>query len=98
MEAKAFEYMMEKISGHFGHIYSFRARDENYPLCKAMIDHNHQRVMSIGGGKISDEVDRELFEWQGGGRRDRGELGMSGVVIDLVLLTYGTSGDKGIDK
>ena len=41
MEAKAFEYMMEKMSGHSGHIYSLRARDENYPLHKAMVNHDH---------------------------------------------------------
>ena len=54
--------------------------------------------MSVGREEISDEVDRELFERQGGGRRDGGKWGMSGVVIDFVLLTYGTSSDKGIDK
>ena len=54
--------------------------------------------MSVGGGEISDEVDRELFERQGRGRRDRGKWGTSGVVIDFVLLTYSTSSNKGIDK
>ena len=54
--------------------------------------------MSVGGGKISHKVDRELFERQGGGRRDRGKWGTSGVVINLVLLTYGTSDNEGIDK
>ena len=34
MEAKTFEYMVEKMFGHSGSIYSFRARNENYPLCK----------------------------------------------------------------
>ena len=54
--------------------------------------------MSIGGGEISDKIDRELFEGQGGGRRDGGKWGMSGVVVDFVLLIYGTPSDKGIDK
>ena len=42
VEAKTFEYMVEKMFGHSGHIYSFGARNENYPLHKAVVDHNHQ--------------------------------------------------------
>ena len=98
MEAEAFEHMVEKKFGHSGHIYSFRVRNENYPLCKAVVDHDHQRVMSIEGGEISDKVDRELFERQGERRRDGGKWGMSGMVIDFVLLAYGTSSNEGIDK
>ena len=41
MEAEVFEYMVEEMFGHSGRVYSFRARDENYPLCKAMVDHDH---------------------------------------------------------
>ena len=54
--------------------------------------------MSTGGGEISNEVDRELFEWKGGKGRDGGKWGVSWVVIDFVLLTCGTSSDEGIDK
>ena len=54
--------------------------------------------MSIGGGKIGDEVDIELFEEQGGGRRDRGQWGTSGVMIDFVLLTYSASCNEHVDK
>ena len=54
--------------------------------------------MSVRGGKISDEVDKELFEQQGGGRRDRGKWGTSGVMIDFVLLAHSTSHNEGIDK
>ena len=54
--------------------------------------------MSVGGGKISDKVDRKLFEGQGGGRRDRGQWGTSGMMIDFVLLTYCASCNEGIDK
>ena len=41
METEAFEYVVEEMFGHSGHIYGFRARDENYPLHKAMVDHDH---------------------------------------------------------
>ena len=54
--------------------------------------------MSVEGGKISDEVDRELFEWQEGGRRDRGQWGTSEVMIDFVLLTYSAFCNEGIDE
>ena len=53
--------------------------------------------MSIGGGKISNKVDRELFEWQWKGRRNGGWR-VSGVVIDFVLLTYSVSRYEGNDK
>ena len=56
MKAKAFEYMVEEKFGHPCGIYRFQTRDENYPLCKAMVDHNHQRVMSIRRREVGDEV------------------------------------------
>ena len=54
--------------------------------------------MSIGGGKISDEVDGRLFERQGRRGRDGSKWGTSGVMIDFVLLTHSTSCNEGIDK
>ena len=42
MEAAVLEYMMEKMLGHSGCIYNFRARDENYSLHKAVVNHDHQ--------------------------------------------------------
>ena len=62
METKVFEYMVEEKFGHAGGIYGFQTRDENYPLCKAMIDHNHQRVMSVRWGEVCNQVHRQLFE------------------------------------
>ena len=41
MEAKAFEYVVEEMFGDSDHVYSFRARNEDYPLRKAMVDHDH---------------------------------------------------------
>ena len=98
MKSKVFEYMVEeKFSDSCG-VYSFCTRDENYPLCKAMVDHDHQRVMSIRWGKVHDEIHRELFERQRGGGWDRSEWGTSRVVIDFVLLAYSASGNEGIDE
>ena len=42
MEAEAFKHMVEKMFGYSSCIYGFGARDENYPLCKAVVDHDHQ--------------------------------------------------------
>ena len=42
VEAKVFEYVVEEMFGYSGHIYGFRARNENYPLHKAVVDHDHQ--------------------------------------------------------
>ena len=41
MKAKAFEYVVEEMFGHSGHVYRFKARNENYPLHKAMVNHDH---------------------------------------------------------
>ena len=41
MESNPFEHMVEEKFGNSSCINGFRARDENYPLCKAMVDHNH---------------------------------------------------------
>ena len=62
MKSKAFEYMVEEKFGDSRGIYSFRTRDENYPLRKAMVDHDHQRIMSVRWGEVRDEVHRELLE------------------------------------
>ena len=42
VEAKAFEYVVEEMFGYSGCVYGFRARNENYPLHKAVVDHDHQ--------------------------------------------------------
>ena len=63
-----------------------------------MVDHDHQRIMPIRWGKVRDEIYRELLEGQGGRGWDRSERGASGMMVDFVLLTYGTSVYEGIDE
>ena len=41
METELFEHMVEEKFGYSGCINGFLARDENYPLRKAVVDHNH---------------------------------------------------------
>ena len=44
MKAKAFEYIVEKKLGDSGSVNGFGARSKNHPLCKAVVDYNHDRI------------------------------------------------------
>ena len=46
MKAKAFEYIVKKELSNPGCINGFAARSKNYPLCKAMVDHDQDRIKS----------------------------------------------------
>ena len=35
---------------------------ENYPLCKAMVDHDQQRIKTRGSREVSDQIIRDLLE------------------------------------
>ena len=59
-------------------INGFRARSEDYPLCKAMVDHDHNRIKPRIEREVSDEINRELFEGEGNRGRDRTESCLKG--------------------
>ena len=65
MKTEMFEYKVEKQLGNSCSVNGLLARCENYPLHKAMVDHDHQGIMAGGWGEIGDEVNRELLEWEG---------------------------------
>ena len=65
METEAFKDMGKKKLGDAGSINVFGTGSENYPLHRAMVNHNHQGIMAGRQGEISDEVDGELLEWEG---------------------------------
>ena len=65
METKAFKNVRKKKLGNASSIDVFGTGSKDYPLCKAMVDHNHQGIMAGRWGKISDEVNRKLLEWEG---------------------------------
>ena len=44
MKAKVFEYIVEKKLGNSGSVNGFEARSKNHPLCKAMVNYNHDRI------------------------------------------------------
>ena len=98
MEAKAFEYIVKKELGNSGCVNGLGARSKNYPLSKAMVDYDHDRIETRGWWQVSDEVDRELLERESGGGRygTKGQGG--GVGVDLVLLTDHTSINKMFDE
>ena len=54
---------------------------ENYPLHKAMVDHDQQEIKAGGSGEVSDQVTRDLLEGARGMRSDQSERGNSGMCI-----------------
>ena len=70
METKAFKDMGKKKLGNAGSINVFGTRSKDYPLHKAVVDHDHQGIMAGGWREIGDEVNGELPEWEGRGRGD----------------------------
>ena len=69
----------------------FLSGAENYPLCKAIVDHDQQRVKARGEEEVSDEVTRDLLKGVGCERSNLGERRNSGVCVQFVLLACGTA-------
>ena len=65
METEAFKDMGKKKLGDASSIDVFGAGSKDYPLCKAVVDHDHQGIMASGWGEIGDEVNGKLLEWEG---------------------------------
>ena len=86
MKAKAFEYIVKKELGNSSCINGFGARSKNYPLCKAVVDYDHDRIKARGWWKVGDEVDGELFERESGDGQYGTEEWSGGMGVDLVLL------------
>ena len=70
METEVVKDMGKKKLGNAGSINVFGTRSKDYPLHKAVVNHDHQGIMAGGWGEISDEVNGELLEWEGRGRGD----------------------------
>ena len=67
-----FKDMGKKKLGYASSIDVFETGSKDYPLHKAMVNHNHQGIMARGQGKISDEIYGELLEWEECGRGNGG--------------------------
>ena len=98
METEAFKDMGKEKLGNAGSIDVFGAGSEDYPLHKAVVNHDHQGIMAGRQGEISDGVNGELPEWEGRGRGDGRQGRTCGMMVYLVLLACGAARDKGIDK
>ena len=56
VKTEAFEYKVKKQLGNSCGVNGFVARCKNYPLCKALVDHDHYRIKSRGNREIGDEI------------------------------------------
>ena len=68
MKTEVFEYEVKKQLSNSCSVNGLLARCKNYPLCKAMVDHDHDRIKSRRRREVGDEVNRELLK----GERDIG--------------------------
>ena len=98
VKTEVFEYEVKKQLGNSCSINGLLARCKNYPLCKAMVDHDHDRVKSRRGREVGDEVNRELFKGERDIGLDREQRRRDGVSVGLVLLADGTPSDEALYK
>ena len=70
MYPKSFEDVGEEKSSHACCIDGFGARNDNHPLCKAMVDHNQNGVHSTYFREVGDEIYGELSKGEGCQGRD----------------------------
>ena len=81
VESKTEVYFVKEKGGYLFSSDGFLCGVENYPLHKAMVDHDQQRVKTRGGGEVGDEVTRDLLEGMRGMGPDQGERGNGGVCV-----------------
>ena len=81
VEFKMEVYFVEKECCYSFGSDCFLSGVENYLLCKAMVNHNQQRVKTRGRGEIGDQVTQDLLEGVRGVGFDWGEWWDSGVCV-----------------
>ena len=89
--------MVEKKLGYSYGIHHFDARGKNYPLTKAMVNHDHDRIETIYLGKVSDKVHREVLEEMGALEGKGGDGWNHRMDEDLVCLANLTFGNVFLD-
>ena len=89
-----FEYKVKKQLGNSCSVNGFMARCKNYPLHKAMVDHDHDGIKSCRRREISDEVNGELFKGESDTRLYWEQRGHNRVCVGLILLANGAAGNK----
>ena len=63
-----------------------------------MVYHDQNRVKSVGGRKVGDEVHQNLLERVGTFGGNGGKRGVGWVGVDLIGLACGTAGDELVDE
>ena len=58
MKSKSEEDVFEKEFSYSLGVNGFSTWDENHPLQKAVVDHDQERIIAIGGWEISDQINR----------------------------------------
>ena len=71
---------------------------ENYPLCKAMVNHDHKQIKAFRWWQVCDEINSQTLEGAGGGDRERGKRRDGRMSVDLVGLADGASLDEASDE
>ena len=79
---------MEKDSGYPLGCDGLFGGTENYPLYKAMVNHDQQEIETGGDEEVSDEVTEDLLEGVGCMGFDQHEWGDNGTCVRLILLAY----------
>ena len=98
MKSKSKEDIFEKEFGYSLGVDGFSTWDENYPLRKTVVDHNHERIIAEGKWEIGDQINRQLLKWTCATGRNGGKHRDSWVGIHFHLLAKGAAGDKVTDK
>ena len=91
MYSEAFEDVREEKSSYFGHVDGFGAWNDNYPLHKAVVDHDQNGVHPAYFQEVCNKVHRELFKREGCCGSDGVQWRANRVCIHFVLLAYGAS-------
>ena len=94
MKTKVFEYEVKKQLGNSCSVDGLLARCENYPLHKAMVDHDHDRIKPRRRREVGNEVNGQLFKRERGIRLDWEKRWDNRVCVGLVLLANGATSDK----
>ena len=85
--------MGEKELGYSCSIHHLGARGKNYPLTKAMVDHDHDRIEAIDWGEVGDEVHREILKGLRAFKGKGGDSWERRMGEDLLCLASCASGD-----
>ena len=62
MQSKLFEDVVEKEFGNSYGVHCFWARGKNYPLTKAMVTHDHDKIEVVDWEEVYNKIHGEVLE------------------------------------